>query len=413
MSAKLKNRFIFTFLCVLVGSFISALIWSFLKLMSVSIEFVWEFIPTTFNIPFYTFIVCIIGALLIGLLQKKFGEYPEELETVMAKVKRDGKYPYNNIPIVLVMAILPLIFGGSVGPEAGLTGVIVGLCYWAGDKFKYSGQRLYDLTQIGVSATLGVLFSSPFFGFLMPIENSDDENSTTFPKKYKLFTYFVAIGSGSLIFYLLTHYFGAAMIMPHFGQLTFVTSDLFYIIPLILCGALLGMLFHIFKKISHIITKPLKKYPVIKALIGGVLLATCGVLLPLTMFSGEHEITILMNNYKNYTPYILILIAIVKIFITNICLHTGFRGGHFFPSIFAGVSLGYALSLLFPVSQIFCIAVVTAATLGIMMKKPLCVALLLLICFSLNSIVFLIIAAFLSSLIPIPKFLSTKTADEK
>ena len=45
------------------------------------------------------------------------------------------------MPVVLVCAFLPLVFGSSVGPEAGLTGIIAGLCYWVGDNVKYAKEH--------------------------------------------------------------------------------------------------------------------------------------------------------------------------------------------------------------------------------------------------------------------------------
>lgn len=413
MSVKIKNRFIFCSICIIVGGTISAIVWSFLKIMSLGIKLLWDVVPA--NIPvnniLYTFAICVIGAIIIGLLQKKFGEYPEELDVVMTKIKRDGRYPYNNIPIVLVMAILPLLFGASIGPEAGLTGVIVGLCYWAGDKMKFSGQKLKDLTQVGISASLSAIFFAPFFGFIMPIENNnesdnendDNDNSFVFPKKYKTFSLFLAIGSSVGVFALLNSIFGGGMGLPHFDNFTFVKSDLIYIVPLVIFGSLLGMFYYIFEKLTKNLSKALKGKPIVIALIGGVSLATCGVFLPLTMFSGEEETHTLIENFSSYAPFILIATAFIKVFITNLCIHTGWRGGHFFPAIFAGVSLGYGISLLLPISPVFAVCIVTASTLGIIMKKPLSVSLLLMLCFPFNSIVFLLIASFLASIIPIPK----------
>ena len=39
---------------------------------------------------------------------------------------------------MMIAALLPLLIGSSVGPEAGLTGIIVGLCYWAGENLKFA-----------------------------------------------------------------------------------------------------------------------------------------------------------------------------------------------------------------------------------------------------------------------------------
>ena len=68
--------------------------------------------------------------MIIGLFAKRFGPYPEDLNEVMAKVKQDGRYEYDKLGTMSIAALLPLFFGGSVGPEAGLTGAIAGICTW-------------------------------------------------------------------------------------------------------------------------------------------------------------------------------------------------------------------------------------------------------------------------------------------
>lgn len=55
------------------------------------------------------------------------GDYPEELNVVLGKIKRDKHYDYKPMGVILVCAFIPLVIGASVGPEAGLTGIIAGL----------------------------------------------------------------------------------------------------------------------------------------------------------------------------------------------------------------------------------------------------------------------------------------------
>lgn len=80
-----------------------------------------------------------LGGLLIGLYEKMTGTKTDDLNQVMAKVKQDGRYPYDNLGKLSLAALLPLLFGGSIGPEAGLTGVIAGLCSWVGDRMRRFG----------------------------------------------------------------------------------------------------------------------------------------------------------------------------------------------------------------------------------------------------------------------------------
>jgi H+/Cl- antiporter ClcA len=79
------------------------------------------------------------------------------------------------------------------------------------------------------------------------------------------------------------------------------------------------------------------------------------------------------------------------------CIHLGLKGGHFFPLIFAAVCLGYGIALLFfpgdASHATFAAAVVAAATLGVTMKKPLAVSVLLLLCFPVRSLLWIVPAA--------------------
>ena len=96
----------------------------------------------------------------------------------MAKVKTEKHYDYKNMLVMMIAAVLPLLIGSSVGPEAGLTGIIVGMCYWAGDNLKFARQHAKEYSQIGVAASLSVLFHAPLFGLFEVEENTLEENKS-------------------------------------------------------------------------------------------------------------------------------------------------------------------------------------------------------------------------------------------
>ena len=113
------------------------------------------------------------GGLVIGLYRKRFGDYPEELDVVMGKVKREKHYEYRNMAALIPAALLPLLIGSSVGPEAGMAGIIVGICCWAGDNLKFAGSHAKEYSQVGMAVTLGVLFHSPLFGIFAVEEEGE------------------------------------------------------------------------------------------------------------------------------------------------------------------------------------------------------------------------------------------------
>ncbi len=123
---KVKNHLLFLLYTVILGMIVGAIVWGFLRVMNLGIDFLWSFLPSQISFPLYTLCVCALGGLLIGLWMRKFGDYPEELGTVLGTVKKTGGYPYRNVFSTLGSALFPLLIGASVGPEAGLTGLHVG-----------------------------------------------------------------------------------------------------------------------------------------------------------------------------------------------------------------------------------------------------------------------------------------------
>lgn len=399
---NLKNNILFLLYTVILGAIVGAIIWGFLRLMNLGITFIWETVPSWIDFPLYTLCVCTIGGLLIGLWKRKFGDYPEELNVVLKEVKKTGRYPYNNVFSTLGSALFPLLIGASVGPEAGLTGVIAGLCTWVGDKLKRFRKEVEELTAIGMSATLGTIFRSPMFGFVEPIEADRD---TVLPKTSKIVLYFAAILSSFGAFILMNKFLGGSGGIEGIeGEHVELTTYL-YAIPLSLVGIAAGYLYFLFKKLTSTISHRLKKFTVLRAVAGGLLMGVAGTFLPLTMYSGEHQIGEVMSNMESIGGVMLLVIAIVKLLLTNICIDSGLKGGHFFPVIFCGISIGCAMSLLFGVSAVFCTAVVTTALVGHTLKKPLATVLLLMIVFPVRLIPIMLFAAIAAKFIPTPKAL--------
>lgn len=397
---KLKNNILFLLYTAILGGIVGAIIWGFLRVMNLGIDLIWDTIPSQLEFPYYPLCVCTVGGLLIGLWKCKFGDYPEELNAVMGQVKKTGRYPYHNVFSTLGSALLPLIFGASVGPEAGLTGVIAGLCSWVGDKLKKFNREIEELTAIGLSATLGTIFRSPMFGFVEPLESDEDPK---LPKASRTVLYIAAILSSFAVFIALNKVFGGGEGIDRVDGERFWLRNYLYTPLLIIVGIAAGYLYFIFKKLTSTLKAKFKKHTVLRATIGGLLLGVSGTLLPLTMFSGEHQIAEVMEDMEYIGAVTLLIAAVVKLLLTNICIDTGLKGGHFFPVIFCGVAIGCAMSLLIGVDVVLSTAVVTTALVGHTMKKPLATVLLLMIVFPIRLIPVMLLAAAAAKFIPTPK----------
>lgn len=302
--STLANNFIYYLFCGFSGAVIACIVWLFLKLMSLGISFIWETVPSNINFTYYPLAVCTIGGILLGIYQKISKAVPDELEEVMKKVKRDKFYPYNKVLLLCISALIPLLFGGSMG-------------------------------------------------------------------------------------------------LPRIGEYNITNTERLWGIPLALLGTLAGLLFIISEKLLKILFDKIQSSLgiIISTTLGGIILGIFGTYLPLVMFSGEDSINEINNGIGEFAPWILIISGLLKLVITNVCIKSGWKGGHFFPVIFCGVSIGFGVALLMGLDTAFCAAVITAALLGVTMRKPLAVTVLLLLCFDARILPWILLAAFLSSLV--------------
>lgn len=399
---KAVNRTVFLISVLATGAIAGAFVWLILFLMDVGLGMIWDGMSSFFGVLF-PIGMCTIGGLVIALFARRYGNYPEDLPTVMAKVKHDGRYEYDKLGRMSVAALLPLIFGGSVGPEAGLTGVIAGLCAWVSDRMKRFGSDFKELTEAGVTATLSALFTAPLYGFAAGMEHDRQMEQHEVSKKTRIVIYIFAIAGALGAMMLLSEYVGGGMSLPHYEWDRVEIEEIAWMIPLSLVGALGGWLFsmsdalfgRLSDKAGDTIAKPV---------IAGLVLGVCGVVLPFTMFSGEAEITDLNGTWATISAVTLLATGIVKILATAMCVNMGWRGGHFFPIIFAGVSIGYGMAALTGVDPVFSLCVVTAGLIGGVMRKPLMSVLLLFLCFPILAVIPMAISAFIGSRIPLPKW---------
>ncbi len=397
------NRVMFLVSVLITGAVAGAFVWFLLFLMNLGITTLWNIVPNFFG-TFYPLFMCIIGGIIIGLFTKKFGPYPDDLQTVMASVKTNGRYDYKDLGPMSVGALLPMIFGGSIGPEAGLTGAIAAICTWVSDRLKRFGSDFKELSEIGVYAALSAIFTAPLYGFAGAMSGERVEGKEfQLPKVYKIIVYIFAIVGAFLMFILLSKIFGGGLSLPRYYGVVYGIEELIWLIPMILIAGIGGWLFCVLDFSFSRVSIYFKEKPVMKAIIGGILLGVCGILLPYTMFAGETQSELLNESWATMTTFVLFATGFVKILVTSFCVNMGWRGGHFFPVIFSGISIGYGFALLLGINPVFAVCASTAAVVGGVMRKPIVATLLLILCFPIDCIPLLLVATVIASYIPLPK----------
>ena len=277
------------------------------------------------------------------------------------------------------------------------------------------GAEFRELTLLGTQAALTALFTAPVFGFVAPLAGSADgqgEDATMSPRparspsscprrkrRWSTASRLPAVWAPTCCLASLWAAAWACQVrVREVGNL-----ELVWLIPLALVGTVCGWLYFVSEHASEALSHAIGERPVVKAMLAGLALAICGTVLPYTMFAGETQADVLMETYLTIPAGVLIATGLVKAMLTPALINLGWRGGHFFPVIFSGVSLGYGLAILTGADPVFCVAVCTASTMGAVMRQPVMVVGLLLMCFPLKGIVCMIIAAVIAAGIPLPK----------
>ncbi|WP_342716492.1 chloride channel protein [Bacillus paramycoides] len=387
----------------LLGSIVGATVWLFLVTINIGIHFIWEYLPTIFaSPPYYTICVTTIGGILVGLTQKYFGTYPRLMPEVMGEYKETGRIEYRFVHKATLTAIIVLIFGASLGPEAALVGIIGGLCTWVGDRFTFALKGMNELTEVGIGATLSVIFNAPLFGYLAPNENEGDQINE-FSKGQKAIVYLATTFAGFSIYLLLSKFDNRGSFIVDFGEGSLSLNEWIAFLPLASIGAIVGFFYFKLEFTLEKLIHPLKEYKLALGIIGGILLGITGTFLPYTLFSGEHQLKDLVVEWSHLSFWVLLLSGVLKLCITAVCLNTGWRGGHIFPIIFAGSSIGYAIASIIPIDPIASVAIVTTAISSYALRKPIAITLLLLMFFPLNLLLPMLGAAAIGNTFPLPK----------
>jgi H+/Cl- antiporter ClcA len=374
--AKLKSYLKLMLLIAILGAVSAVITFIFMALVNLITDLVWNQAPITLGIDtrLFTFIVCTIGGLLVGLLVKIFGDHNGIFAEIMLEFGKTGRFDYRNAPGIVITAFVSLISGGSLGPEAPLADACGGMGTLAAEKLKLDEQETRTMGYGGLSAMLASFITNPFAGALLSLESAQGGKTGAMLYFWTLFPSLLASAVATVVFVGLSGSFmGVLFSFPDYAP---VVKDLIVAVPFSLVGGVAGVLFMLMFKWLRKLMLPMKSHLVWRGLIGGLGMGIIGVLLPLTLFSGEEQTSELVQQAAEIGVVMLIVLALAKIFSTSLLLATGWKGGYIFPIMFAGVALGMAGHLLFPDTPV---AVTVAATLAgalvASLKAPLFAAL--------------------------------------
>lgn len=415
-SEKVSASIGFVLLALATGFVIGFAIYLLMNLSTWLTELVW--FGATGETPFrwYPLLVCTLGGALIGAWTWWSQDRVRPLEEVMAEFKQTGSYKTNGAWKPAVTFLLPLVFGGSIGFEAGLTGLITAGCCWIRDQLKKTGLRLGAVADVSLAASMAALFRTPLAGIVAGVENDPDRATSADlnPDDYdlrrgaKVVLYTAAAfgAFGGVRFF--SSLFDVSGGLPRFEDINSSVTDALWVVPCILVAYVMTLAFHTANfAFSHIASRMGSGMvgTIAKPVIAGVAMGAVACVLPLVLFPGETQSELLMENWTLYASITLLATGLLKAVITPLCINMGWVGGDFFPSIFGGVAAGYGLALLTGVDPMLMVTVTTTAYLAGVMRKPLIVLAILFMCFPLNGIAWMGMAAVIGATLPVPSVL--------
>ncbi|MGW2084720.1 ion channel protein [Streptomyces sp. NPDC001880] len=322
----------------------------------------WETLPDALSVDRHSSLWIIVmltaSGLAVGLLIRVVPGHagPDPATTGLV----DPPLPPGAVPGLLLVTILTLAGGISLGPENPITAANIALAFWLGRRFMPSAPAKLWLS-LAASGTIGALFGTPVAAALI-LSEILASRAEPGPLWDRLFGPLAAGAMGALTMTLLARpSFDLALPAytdPHWG-------DLLSSIVIALAGAALGLLAVYAFPYVHRFFRTLK-HPVLALTTGGLLLGLLGALGgPLTLFKGLEEVKELAADPSGWSAWQFAGMALVKTAALLIAASCGFRGGRIFPAVFVGVALGFCAHALVPSVPVT--LAVTCGVLGILL----------------------------------------------
>lgn len=279
------------------------------------------------------------GGFLVGLSYYYWGESVVKGNNLLLEEYEKPKktIPFKMAPLVLLGTLLTHLFGGSAGREGTAVQMGGAIADQFTKIFKLDNSERRILIILGISAGFASVFGTPLAGAVFALE------VLYFSKinfKSIVLSFIVAYAAYFTVeFWEIKHTHYSIPIVPELS-----IDNLFYTV---LVGLLSGFAALLFSRSTHfwgsLFSKNIK-YPPLRPVIGGVVLAIAIAGLGFTKFSGL-GVPVIVDSFSNQSEWYDFLL---KILFTGFTLGAGFKGGEVTPLFFVGATLGSALSLFIP-----------------------------------------------------------------
>lgn len=307
----------------------------------------------------------VVGGIILTALRP----YTDELgvDDQLAAARDPAGLHRRRFAILTASAVIAVAFGGSIGPEAGLVGVVTELSALVGVRLARGRDEERLLGQAGASAALAGLYGSP------PGATAYDDDALGPTTLLNL----VAAGFGFAGFVVVMRVLGghgAQIDLPAAPEADLLT--LVRAVPAALLGCAAALCYQVLhtrmrRGIERCGTRRLQ------TLVGSIALAATLTAWPLLRFSGHEQLTDVARLAESGAWWVMVALAVAKAGATALSLAAGWRGGEFFPLVMTGAAAGTVAMALVPgldVTTAMVAGLAAAATVGL--RKPLAVILI-------------------------------------
>lgn len=332
--------------------------------------------------PILILLTTLFGGVLIGFLKNRWGNYPEVAHHTISELKQKQTVTYTPVLKNLTVALIVLVFGAGVGPEAALLSSLVMLSVWQSDKLRYLFFQQEEFVTLKKTEQLKRMLHPTKYA-----QTYQKNLAPTHPnwKQLKIFINTLFVFNGLFAFTVLMKLTEQPSFISKMGTSNWELRDLLLFMPLVLIGLLAGKAYLLLKKQMKKIFNFWQNSPIKKALIGSLAISLIGIFLPSLLFSGQTSLGQVPDKYLHYSMFFLLVVVLLKLFFLEVCLQTGWIGGDIFPIVFASILFGFTLSQAFSSFDILFVTSVLASSMAItIIDSPIGVALFIALFFPVN-----------------------------
>ncbi|SFU26950.1 H+/Cl-antiporter ClcA [Pustulibacterium marinum] len=280
-----------------------------------------------------------IGGFIVGLVYHYYGSSVVKGNNQLLEEFHSPEHiiPFRMAPLVLFGTVMTHLFGGSAGREGSAVQMGGAIADQFTKWFKLNKDDRKIIIIIGVSAGFASVFGTPLAGAVFALE-------VMVLGRMRYDALLASVLGAVVADYVCklwpihhTHY--GVDLVPDITPLTFLYA--------IIAGILFGLGGMFFSKATHFFTTLFKtkvKYPPLRPVIGGVVIALAVYAIGTTKYIGLGVPTIVdaFNMPLNWYDFAL------KLLFTSFTLGAGYKGGEVTPLFYIGATLGNALVWFLP-----------------------------------------------------------------